>query len=115
MPDRYITKQTFSFLSSLAENNSRDWFKEHQQDYEDFVRTPALDFITDMSNEMPSFSRHFLAQPKKVGGSLMRIHRDIRFGNDKTPYKNNELSDISWRFNSVFPASLLGCTGSLDK
>ena len=89
MLDRYFTKQTFAFLSSLAANNTREWFKEYQQDYEDFVRTPALDFISDMSDEMPSISRHFLAQPKKVGGSLMRIHRDIRFGNDKTPYKNN--------------------------
>src|SRR5690606_362693 len=29
------------------------------------------------------------AVPKKVGGSLMRIHRDIRFSKDKKPYKTN--------------------------
>ena len=27
--------------------------------------------------------------PKKVGGSLMRVYRDTRFGKDKTPYKTN--------------------------
>lgn len=89
MTDRYFTKQTFSFFSSLSENNEREWFTAHQQDYEDFVRTPALNFISDMSDEMPAISRHFLAQSKKVGGSLMRIYRDTRFSKDKTPYKTN--------------------------
>lgn len=89
MSDRYFTPQTFTFLSALAENNNREWFEVHQQDYEDFVRTPALDFISDMSDEMPAISRHFLAQPKKMGGSLMRIYRDTRFSRDKTPYKTN--------------------------
>ena len=89
MTDRYFTKHTFEFLSALAGNNNREWFAEHQQEYEDVVRTPALDFISDISHEMPSISRHFLAQPKKVGGSLMRIYRDTRFSRDKTPYKTN--------------------------
>lgn len=89
MTDRYFTKQTLAFLSALAENNKREWFEAHRQEYEDFVRTPALDFISDMSDEMPAISRHFLAQPKKVGGSLMRIYRDTRFSKDKTPYKTN--------------------------
>ncbi|MEO8333271.1 MAG: DUF2461 domain-containing protein [Gallionella sp.] len=89
MTDRYFTKQTLIFLSALAENNNREWFDAHHQDYEDVVRTPALAFISDMANEMPAISPHFRALPKKVGGSLMRIHRDIRFGKDKTPYKTN--------------------------
>lgn len=89
MTDRYFTKQTFTFLSSLAENNEREWFTAHQQEYEELVRTPALNFISDMSDEMPAISRHFLAQSKKVGGSLMRIYRDTRFSKDKTPYKTN--------------------------
>lgn len=89
MCDHYFSKQTFTFLSDLAENNVREWFEVHQQRYEDCVRTPALNFIRDMSGEMPAISRHFLAQPKKVGGSLMRIYRDTRFSKDKTPYKTN--------------------------
>lgn len=89
MTDRYFTKQTFAFLSALADNNTREWFAEHKQDYEDLVRTPALDFISDMGNELPAISPHFRALPKKVGGSLMRVQRDTRFGRDKTPYKTN--------------------------
>ena len=89
MPARYFTKQTFTFLSSLAENNTREWFEAHRQDYEESVRTPALDFISDMGNEMPAISKHFRALPKKVGGSLMRVQRNLRFSRDKTPYKTN--------------------------
>jgi uncharacterized protein (TIGR02453 family) len=89
MSNPYFTKQTFTFLATLAENNEREWFTAHQQDYEDFVRKPALNFISDMSDEIPAISRHFLAQSKKVGGSLMRLYRDTRFSKDKTPYKTN--------------------------
>ena len=89
MPSRYFTKQTLTFLTTLAENNTREWFEEHKQDYEDLVRTPALDFISNMANEMPAISKHFRALPNKVGGSLMRIQRNLRFSKDKTPYKTN--------------------------
>jgi len=84
-----FTQATFKFLEALAVNNERPWFDAHKQEYEDLVRTPALDFISRMSDEMPAISRHFLAQPKKVGGSLMRVYRDTRFSRDKTPYKTN--------------------------
>ena len=89
MTDRYFTKKTFSFLSSLADNNTREWFDEHKQEYEDHVREPALDFISDMDDDLRAISKHFRAVPKKVGGSLMRIYRDTRFSRDKTPYKTN--------------------------
>jgi uncharacterized protein (TIGR02453 family) len=89
MTDRYFTRQTFTFLSSLDANNTREWFEAHKQDYENFVREPALDFISDMANELPAISKHFRALPKKVGGSLMRVQRDTRFARDKSPYKTN--------------------------
>jgi len=89
MTGTYFAKQTFSFLSSLAANNERAWFEEHKQEYEDLVRTPALDFIEGMAKDLPSISRHFRAVPKKVGGSLMRVQRNLRFSRDKTPYKTN--------------------------
>lgn len=89
MKDRYFSKASFEFLKQLRDNNNRDWFDANKQTYEDSIRTPALDFIADMSYELPKISSHFLAVPKKVGGSLMRVHRDIRFGKDKRPFKTN--------------------------
>lgn len=89
MPTQYFTKDTMSFLRKLANNNNRDWFNDHKTDYESAVRTPALQFIEDIAGELAIISPHFLALPKKVGGSLMRVHRDTRFGKNKRPYKTN--------------------------
>lgn len=89
MADAYFTAATFDFLTALAANNNRDWFDEHRQGYEDNVRTPALKLISDMVSELPAISPHFVALPKKSGGSLMRVHRDVRFGKSKLPYKTN--------------------------
>ncbi|TMH29228.1 MAG: DUF2461 domain-containing protein, partial [Betaproteobacteria bacterium] len=33
-------------------------------------------------------SPYVVADPRPVGGSMMRIYRDIRFSEDKTPYKD---------------------------
>lgn len=79
----------FGFLRQLKANNDRDWFKANQAKYEDVVRTPALEFVTDMAPRLEAISPHFLASAKKVGGSLFRIHRDTRFSKDKTPYKTH--------------------------
>lgn len=89
MANRYFTDQTLSFLRKLAQHNERDWFAQNKSIYEDTVRSPALQFIADMADELALLSPHFLAQAKKVGGSLMRVHRDVRFSRDKRPYKTN--------------------------
>lgn len=47
------------------------------------VKAPALRLIEDFGRELPSLSPHFRATPR----SLFRIHRDVRFSKDKSPYK----------------------------
>jgi uncharacterized protein (TIGR02453 family) len=89
MASRYFTPQTMTFLRVLARHNQRDWFEQNKMVYEETVRTPALQFIADMADELALLSPHFLVQAKKVGGSLMRVHRDVRFAKDKQPYKTN--------------------------
>ena len=89
MANPYFTSDGFSFLNEIKNNNNRDWFHENKSRYEELIRTPALDFIDDFENDLAHLSPHFLAVAKKVGGSLMRVHRDVRFGKDKSPYKTN--------------------------
>lgn len=89
MNKNYFTPKLFAFLKDLAENNDREWFKEHQQEYEKYVREPALDFITDFAVPLNKISAHFVVDSRKTGGSLFRIQRDTRFSKDKTPYKPN--------------------------
>jgi uncharacterized protein (TIGR02453 family) len=42
-----------------------------------------------MARHVEVVSSHLTASDRKVGGSLMRIHRDVRFARDKRPYKTN--------------------------
>ncbi len=69
MTNRYFATQTFSFLSSLGQNSTREWFEANRQDYEDFVHARA-GVLRFMAREIPVISQHLCAVPKKVGGSL---------------------------------------------
>ncbi len=77
------------FLTQLRRNNNREWFQENKHRYESVVLEPALQFISAMDEHLARFAPHFVAIPKRMGGSLMRVYRDTRFSKDKTPYKTN--------------------------
>ena len=79
----------FSFLRELRNNNDRQWFAENKPRYEQVVLFAAMDFVKQMQPRLAKHSRYLLAEPKRVGGSIMRIYRDTRFSKDKTPYKTN--------------------------
>jgi len=85
-----FTSETLRFLAELRQNNDRDWFTANQQRYESHVREPARELIRRLSPHITKkVSPHFAPSDKKMGGSLMRIHRDVRFSRDKSPYKTN--------------------------
>ena len=85
----YFSKQTFSFLRQLKRNNTKDWFQAHKNDYEQMVRLPLIEFIQDLALPLQKISPFIIADPRLVGGSMFRIHRDVRFSKDKSPYKTN--------------------------
>ena len=82
-----ITPALFSFLEDLRDNNERAWFQSNRARYERHVREPLLAFTAALQEPLAEISPSVLAIPKKQGGSLFRIHRDIRFSKDKSPYK----------------------------
>jgi len=84
-----FSKMTFTFLEELTDNNNREWFAANKERYESLVREPALAFISAMAPSLSKFAPNFRADPRKMGGSLMRVFRDTRFSRDKTPYKTN--------------------------
>ncbi len=84
-----FSPRLFSFLRELKSNNDREWFAENKPRYEQDVLQAAMDFVTQMQPRLAKHSRYLLAEPKRVGGSIMRIYRDTRFAKDKTPYKTN--------------------------
>ena len=81
--------ETLRFLNELAQNNNRAWFAENKARYENDVLDVALNFIESMQVPLEKIAPHFVAVPKRSGGSLMRVYRDTRFSRDKTPYKTN--------------------------
>jgi uncharacterized protein (TIGR02453 family) len=75
-------RELFEFLADLREHNDREWFAANKPRYVAEVQEPALAFVEDVGVRLPEVSRHFV-------GSLFRIHRDVRFAKDKSPYKTN--------------------------
>ncbi|MCC7336963.1 MAG: DUF2461 domain-containing protein [Pirellulaceae bacterium] len=80
---------TLHFLEELQENNNRDWFNAHKTRYEQSVLAPALELITALQKPLAKVAPLLRVEPKRMGGSLMRIYKDTRFSKDKTPYKTN--------------------------
>ncbi len=77
------------FLDELSKHNNRTWFQANKSRYEEQLLEPSLAFIAAIADPLAKVSPHFRAVPKRMGGSLMRIYRDVRFGKDKSPYKTN--------------------------
>jgi uncharacterized protein (TIGR02453 family) len=83
----YFTPRFFKFLRDLKTHNARPWFESNRARYEADVKEPMLRFINDLGPGLRRISPHLVADPRPVGGSMFRIHRDIRFSRDKSPYK----------------------------
>lgn len=76
-----VEKSTLKFLKDLGKNNTREWFNDHRDEYED-VKTNAKAFLADLEAEM---NKTDVIEKTK----LFRIHRDVRFSKDKTPYNTH--------------------------
>lgn len=79
-------EKVLQFLGELAQNNNKEWFNENRLRYEE-SRDKML-FITEvLINEIRKFDKSISAlNPKDC---LFRIFRDVRFSQDKQPYKTN--------------------------
>jgi uncharacterized protein (TIGR02453 family) len=85
----------FRFLRELETHNRREWFADHKTRYETEVRDAMLAFIRAFGPLLTKINPHFVADPRPVGGSLMRIYRDTRFSKDKSPYKTHVAAHFS--------------------
>jgi uncharacterized protein (TIGR02453 family) len=85
----------FKFLKELEKNNDRNWFLANKARFEKDVRDPMLAFIRDLKPKLEKLSKQIVVDPRPVGGSLFRIHRDVRFSTDKSPYKTHMAAHFS--------------------
>jgi uncharacterized protein (TIGR02453 family) len=80
----YFTPQSLRFLRALARNNARPWFEAHRREYEVLSRDPMRDLVDEMDVRLARFAPEIVGEPKR---SVFRIYRDVRFSEDKSPYK----------------------------
>jgi uncharacterized protein (TIGR02453 family) len=76
---RYFDEDALRFMADLKRHNDRTWFNANKERYEQSLRQPFLEFIGDAGPELRKISRNLVADPRPSGGSLFRIHRDVRF------------------------------------
>lgn len=69
-----IPPEAFRFYAELEENNNRDWWLGHKDTYEAAVREPLERLLADL-------------EPEFGPARLFRPYRDVRFSQDKSPYK----------------------------
>ena len=79
-----IKKSTLDFLMKIKSNNNREWFNKNLKLYEDAKENfeslvqAIIDRVTDFEPIMKGL---------EAASCIYRINRDIRFSNDKSPYK----------------------------
>lgn len=81
-----IQKELLQFLNKLEKNNNRPWFDEHKPQFVSLDQqfNAGVDQITELLNEHDSIEK----------SKTFRIYRDIRFSNDKTPFKCHR--SVNW-------------------
>jgi len=75
-----LVPQARGFLAELTQNNERDWFKAHKEQYDAELKTPALLLLDQVAHDLSKQSGN------DVDTKLFRPQRDVRFSKDKTPY-----------------------------
>ena len=76
----------FGFLRGLAGNNDRAWFTPRKDDYQAEIRFPMECLVAEFR---PGGAGDGLIVRGDPTRSMFRIHRDVRFSKDKSPYKTH--------------------------
>jgi len=74
-----ITKEVLDFLKQLEKNNNREWFSGHKKTFRN-LEAGVKEFFSGLKELLGTHDE--IEQLK-----MFRIYRDVRFSNDKSPYK----------------------------
>ncbi len=86
MPSKFpgFPPEARKFLGDLKRHNTRDWFMPRKPVFEGKVKGPMTELVLSLGEGMREFAPELNTDPKKA---IYRIYRDVRFSNDKSPYK----------------------------
>jgi len=79
-------REAIQFFRGLTRNNNRDWFLPRKTIFEDQVKQPMRQLVSDLNEAIVEFAPEYVTDPDKA---IYRIYRDTRFSKDKTPYKDH--------------------------
>jgi uncharacterized protein (TIGR02453 family) len=99
-------REGFRFLAALEQNNNRAWFEAHRAVHESALVAPALAFVQELGASLRDTGARVTPEPR-LGGSLFRLQRDVRFSRDKTPYKTH----VGIRLRDPALGSSAACVG----
>ena len=66
--------EAIEFYEGLEADNTRAYWQDHKKEYEELVKGPMVELLADLG---PEFGE----------GKIFRPFRDVRFSQDKAPYK----------------------------
>ncbi len=85
-----FSQKTLDFLAENQMQNSKSWFAEHKENYQEYVLNPLAELVVGLSDTIKSIDESLICEPK-VGKCISRIYRDTRYSHDKSIYR-----DIMW-------------------
>ncbi|MEM9233345.1 MAG: DUF2461 domain-containing protein [Pseudomonadota bacterium] len=80
-----LTQKAFELLEGLKQNNTREWFEEHREEFRDQVQDPFAAILEAVSDRLAGENPALSGSRK----TMFRLHRDVRFSKDKTPYSTH--------------------------
>ena len=69
------------FFRELKANNTKEWFADNKDRHKRSVQAPSKEFAEHMTQSLQELA------DMDLESKIFRIHRDLRFSKDKTPYK----------------------------
>ena len=78
-------RPALTFLRSLKRHNTREWFEDHRGDYDE-ARQGFEAYIAALLDRLATTDDLGGLSPKDC---IFRLHRDLRFSKDKSPYKTH--------------------------
>ncbi|GAB4148150.1 MAG: DUF2461 domain-containing protein [Patescibacteria group bacterium] len=79
-----MLQDLIKFLDQLYQNNNTEWFQTHKSEYQTYKKE-FEDLVSEVIGEIYHIDP--LIGWLSVKDCTFRINRDIRFSNDKSPYK----------------------------
>ncbi len=81
-----FSKESLDFLFENRLMDSKPWFLEHKNIYEEKVLEPMRELVEALSPTMLAIDDRMICEPK-IGRSISRIYRDTRFSRDKSVFR----------------------------